>query len=106
MPFALLFYWHSFRLLENFEIKDFWWVIAMTVLNIFTKPSFFLCVVAVFPLMALIRYRLKKEFFLCLIPPFFGFALIILEYIAIYQLGYYHLAKPGESGVTIVPFVW
>jgi len=106
MPFAILLFWHSYILLEKFEMKDFWMVLVMIFLNIVTKPNFFLCFVAVFPLMALIRYRLNKEFFLCLIPPFFGFALIILEYFAIYRLGTYGYGDPGESGVTIAPLVW
>jgi hypothetical protein len=31
---------------------------------------------------------------------------MILEYVAIYQLGAYGYGKPGESGITIAPFVW
>lgn len=106
MPFALLLYWHSYQLLVEFEMKDFWWTLGLIFLNITAKPNFFLCFVVVFPLMALIRYRLKKEFFLCLIPPFFGGVLLILQYIAIYQLGAYGYGKPEESSVIIAPFVW
>lgn len=106
MPFAILLFWHSYKLLGEFKMRDFWFSTLMIVLNIVTKPNFFLCFVAVFPLLALFRYRLKKEFWLCLIPPAFGFVLMILEYVAIYQLGAYGYGKPGESGVTIAPLVW
>jgi hypothetical protein len=87
-------------------MKEFWWVTALVFLNIITKPNFFLCFVVVFPLAALIRYRLQKEFFLCLIPPFVGGVLLVLQYVAIFQLGAYGYGKPEESGVAIVPFAW
>lgn len=106
IPFALLLYWCSYRLLEKFEIKEFWWVMGMVFVNILAKPNFFLCFAVVFPVMALIRFRLKREFFLSLIPVFFGGVLLILQYIAIYQLGSYGYGKPEESGVILAPFVW
>jgi hypothetical protein len=106
MPFAILLYWRSYQLLENFEMKKLWWVVGLVIINILAKPNFFLCFVVVFPLMALIRFRLKKEFFLCLIPPALGGVLLILQYIAIYQLGTYGYGKPEESSVILAPFVW
>lgn len=104
MPFALLLFWHSYLLLEEFAMKRLWLVIGLVTLNILVKPSFFLCFGAVFPLVALIRFRLKREFFLCLIPIFWGFAFVVLEYIAIYKLGSY--GTSGESGIVFAPFVW
>lgn len=104
IPFAVLLYWYSYQLLEKFEIKTLWWVIGMAFLNNLIKPSFFLCFAVVFPLMALIKFKLRKEFFLCLIPVVFGFALIILEYIAIYKFGSY--GRAGESSIAIEPFGW
>lgn len=106
MPFAVLLYWYSYRLLEKFETKDLLLATTMVFFNIVAKPNFFLCFAAVFPLLALFRYKLKREFWLCMIPPIFGGVLLILEYVAIYQLGAYGYGKPGESGVTIAPFVW
>jgi hypothetical protein len=98
IPFAFLLYRQSYKLLEKFDLKNLYWIIGLVVLNNLIKPSFFLCFAAVFPLMALMRYKLKKEFFLSLIPVVLGFVLIVLEYIAIYQL--------GKSSIAVEPFAW
>lgn len=104
MPFAVLLYWRSYQLLEKFDSKNLLWIIGLVFLNNLIKPSFFLCFAAVFPLMALIKFKFRKEFFLCLIPVVLGFALIILEYVAIYQLGSY--GQQGKSSIAVEPFVW
>lgn len=104
MPFAVLLYWRSYQLLEKFELKTLIWIVGLIFLNNLIKPSFFLCFAAVFPLVALIRFKLNKEFFLCLLPVIIGFVLIIAEYVAIYRLGSY--GQEGKSSIAIEPFVW
>jgi hypothetical protein len=105
MPFSLLLYWQSYKLLIEFEVKRFLLVVGLILLNILIKPSFFFCFVPVFPLMALFRFKLKKEFFLSMLPVIAGVALLFLQYVMIYWLGSY--GKPGESKIALEPFaVW
>lgn len=104
MPFALLLYYRSYQLLDDFKIRKLTEVSGLIIINILIKPSFFFCFIIVFPLLSLIRFKLKREFFLCLAPLAIGFTLLILEYLAIYHLGSY--AKVGHAGLTIAPFGW
>ena len=85
MPFALLLFWVSYKQLLEHQTKRMYIIGLLLALNIFSKPSFFLIFVVVYPLFLLHKYKLSKTFFLNLIPIVFGSVLLILEYIFIYE---------------------
>ncbi len=101
MPFALLLFYASHRYLLSPQPALLRNIIILMVLNIVIKPSYFMVFVMVFPLFALIRFRLSKAFFLSLIIPVVGGAAIILQS----RLAFY---SGGEHApLKIIPFhVW
>lgn len=101
MPFSLLLYWESYKLLTKFETKRFLFVVGLILLNILIKPSFFFCFIPVFPIIALFKFGFKKEFFLSMLPIIVGIILLVLQFVLIYWLGSY--GKPGESSIAFEP---
>ncbi|OQX97833.1 MAG: hypothetical protein B6I24_07425 [Bacteroidetes bacterium 4572_128] len=74
-------FWISYKQLLEHKNKRIYIISLLIALNIFSKPSFFLVFVVIYPLFLLYKYKLSKTFFLNLIPIVFGALLLSVEYI-------------------------
>lgn len=103
-PFAILLFWQSFRYLEDKDSRRLVWVLALCLMNIFIKPSFFFCFAAVFPLYCAARYKFGRPFWMASSVVAVSFLLILVQYYLIYVSPSFN-SEP--SGVTVAPFeVW
>ncbi len=108
MPFAVALFWTSLRYLEEPEDRWLWSSLGLAGLTIAAKPSFVLCFLPVFPVAALVRYRLTRPFLKAAALTVGSGLLLVAQYVYIY------IADPttegtsaGSSGVTIDPLnVW
>lgn len=114
LPLALLLFWLSAQFLRSGENRWLGWMAVVGAINVLAKPSFVFAVLAVFPLMALARFRFgarlwKAAGVSAVIALFVG-----LQYLYIYKSGateeVYRLAGFGgeaQSEVRLDPFnVW
>ena len=101
-PFALLLFELSYKQLESYTAKRNIWIFLLILLNLCIKPSYFFVFIAVYPILLLSKYKLKKEFWFSIIPLIIGFFFLILEYWIIYKT-----QKPSgkeASSVIFMPF--
>jgi hypothetical protein len=56
MPFAVGLFWTSLLFLRTGETRYLWYSVPLAALNVAAKPSFILCFLPVFPVVALIRF--------------------------------------------------
>jgi hypothetical protein len=101
-PFAMILFELSYKQLEAFSNKRNGWIFLLILLNLVIKPSYFFVFIAVYPIMLLSRYKIRKEFWYSIIPLVIGFFCLILEYWIIYKTG-----KPTNkeaSSVIFLPF--
>jgi hypothetical protein len=100
MPFALLLFWQSYKLLVEFDRRRSWLVFVLVLLNVLIKPSFIFVILPVFSIVALFKDGLKAIFWRKMLPIFAGACFVVIEYIFIYQLN----PIKDESSVAIHPF--
>ena len=107
MPFAVLLFWKSYEMLikAKNDYKDLIVITLLIAINLAIKPSFFLCFVAAFPLISLIKNRFNKNFWLQMIPMFVGGVLLIIQAKIIYAETTVSLYSAGS--LKIAPFhIW
>jgi hypothetical protein len=63
MPLALALFWVSLEWLRSGQRRLLWIMVPLVLLNALAKPSFLFCFVVVFPVAALIRYRVSWRTF-------------------------------------------
>jgi len=83
-PFALLLFEQSYRQLTQYDAQRNNWILLFIFLNVFIKPSYFFVFVSVYPLLLLLKYKLKKEFWQGILPVMIGLVFLGLEFWSIY----------------------
>jgi len=83
-PFALLLFEQSYRQLTQYDAQRNNWILLLTFLNVFIKPSYFFVFVSVYPLLLLLKYKFKKEFWQGILPIVIGLVFLALEFWSIY----------------------
>lgn len=82
------------------------WILLWTTLNIFIKPSFFICLLPVYSLALLIKFKFSKAFWLGMIPMAIGTLLLLGQYLYIFEISS-PVEAGTEEGIVIRPFyVW
>jgi hypothetical protein len=114
MPLALALFWFSAEYLRKPDNRTIIAVAIAGALNVGAKPSFVFPLLVVFPLAALVRFRLSRDFWKAAGACAFIAALVLGQYLYIYKSGateeIYKVAGFGgeaQSQVKIDPFrVW
>ncbi|MDU1892309.1 MAG: hypothetical protein E6767_16615 [Dysgonomonas sp.] len=101
-PFAVILFYESFKQIEQFQTKRNLIILALIIVSVFIKPSFFFVFGAVYPLFLLIRYKFSKEFWYSIIPVFLGGVCVLLQYYIIYISAE---SSGSDSSVIIAPFL-
>ncbi|MCW2954490.1 MAG: hypothetical protein JWQ48_3660 [Conexibacter sp.] len=105
MPFAVGLFWTTMLYLRSGERRYLWWSVPLAALNLAAKPSFVLCMLPVFAIAAVLRFRLGWT------PKLRGAALLLTAIVALLGLQYLYIyivdptTADGGSGVAINPFV-
>ncbi len=110
MPFAVALFWVSYQQLVAATRARVWVILALVMLNIAVKPSFFMIFVAIFPLFLWLKQGFSKLFFWNLLPIFIGLIQLSIEnhYIFYHPKSIYYFPNADtQAAVVIAPFhVW
>jgi hypothetical protein len=85
MPFALLLFFASYNQIVNAEASRIKIILALVILNVVAKPSFFFVFSVAYPFFLLLKFRLTKTFWVNLLPIVAGFIALYLSYYFIYE---------------------
>ncbi|MDD4575974.1 MAG: hypothetical protein PHI36_06060 [Bacteroidales bacterium] len=97
MPFALALFYLSYKFFMGYRYRnDIAVLMLLVAVNIFSKPSYFFVFAIVFPFFSLIKFKLNKVFWISIIPVFFGFILLLFQYLLIYKIN-----NSNDSSVAI-----
>lgn len=95
MPFVLLLFYMTVKLLKEFKFKTLCWICLLMVLNVLTKPSYMFVYIPLFFAFSLYTYRLSAKSLYISLSLLVTGGLIIAEYLLIYK--YY-----GGSGDDVI----
>ena len=97
MPFAILMYLYSLKILSAFSEKNNNILTIVTLICVLIKPSFFFVFGVVYPIMLLIKYGVSKTLFKALLPVLIGALGCMYIYFSIFTIG----NQTGGNGVMI-----
>jgi hypothetical protein len=103
MPFALLLFYFSAQYLRTGSRNGLLAAAGLAVLNVAAKPSFVLPLVVVFPIAALIRFRGSRETWEAWGLTAFMAALLVGQYLYIYETDSGAKLQEAAGLVTTVP---
>jgi hypothetical protein len=103
MPFALLLFYFTAQYLRTGERSWLLASAALVLLNVLAKPSFLLAVIVVFPIAALIRFRGSRELLVAWALTAFMAALLVVQYLYIYETGSGEELQEAAGLVSTVP---
>jgi hypothetical protein len=107
MPFAVGLFWSSLLFLRSGDVKYIRMSLVLGVLNVLAKPSFVLCFLLVFPVVAFLRFGWSRETRLALFLTVLIACVLGVQYIYVYAAAPPGSSDTSTSGVTIAPFrVW
>lgn len=86
MPFAILTYRYSLKLLRNYSLSDCWKLSLVNLICVMIKPSFFFVFLCPYVLFITFKYvKIWKSFLCCLIPIVLGCVGVLYQFITIYD---------------------
>jgi hypothetical protein len=104
MPFALGLFWTTLQFLRTGATRWLWWSVPLVALNLATKPSFVLCLLPAFGLIALWRFRTTAPLRRALGLLIAAVALLAVQSAYVYL---FNADTASGSGVVIRPLaVW
>ena len=110
MPFVVLLFWQSYRSLLEPTWRNMGIVLLLSAINLAAKPSFVLSIGIVFPLYALIRYKLSPPFWRVFSVMAATFFMLMAQVLYVYRSDVTDViyGRPGaEAGLKIDFFnVW
>ena len=106
MPLAIALFWAAARNLEHPRARQDAAIAVLAVLNVATKPSFFLAFAPSYTLLVLLANGLRRDFWIRLWPVAVGALAVLVQYYMIFSMQQANRYQ-GASSVTIEPFgVW
>jgi hypothetical protein len=106
MPFAILLFYKSYELINEYSSKKALIVCLLILLNALAKPSFILCFAVAYPIVLFENYLLSKQFWIRITPLIFTFFILAAQYVVNFYFSK-QMNIPDEGGIKIAPFnVW
>jgi hypothetical protein len=103
LPFAIALFWVSYRNLEEPSTRGDILIAVLSLLNIMSKPSFFLVMAPVYGLMLLVRHRLGRAFWIRVWPIAIAGIGLAVQYYFLFSMQIGNDSKT-ESHLTLAPF--